>query len=197
MTVEQPIQPAPISKARHLTLGRKVLKNISTSSPFGVVDKSVGLRTPRRPKLSDKLAASIEANGELSEGKGAGPEAGPYDHWLLRRTARVRRICDDIPSKAVTNMFARGMIIDTDWLERGDPDWHPDWHEEDADGETDHGEEVPFEEAKPADDELPVLDVDMWDATHPQEGEQEAGPSRTSRDDSELAQEVSNGASGV
>lgn len=194
MTVNQPVRPAAISQARHALLSRKVLKNISTSTPFGVIDKFSMLRTPRRPKLSDKLSSEAEthldSDSEMSDGRGAGRGAGAYDQWLPRRTGRVRRICDDIPSTAVTNMVAQGLLIDADWLERGDPDWHPDWHDEDAEGETDLGEDVSFEHQRAqlsADDALPVLDVGMWDAAHPQPEEQEGGPSGTRHEDAEMA----------
>lgn len=186
MTVDQPIRPAAISRATHAALAPKVLKNIGTSTPVGFVDKSASLRTPRRPKLSDKLVASLEAD--------ASSPAGPYDHWLLHRTGRVRRLCHDIPSKAVTDMFARGMVIDADWLGRGDPVWHPDWHEEDADGETDLGEDVSFEGPKPENAVLTVPDVEMQDVAHP-EDLQESGPSGVQRAEKELSWEVLPGAS--
>lgn len=65
---------------------------------------------------------------------------GPYDHWLLQtRSAKVRRLCDDIPSRAVTEMFASGMVINNEWLAKGDPDW--EYPDEDADGVTDREDE--------------------------------------------------------
>lgn len=36
-------------------------------------------------------------------------------------------------------MFAKGVVIDNDWLKRGDPEW--EYHDEDADGVTDTGED--------------------------------------------------------
>ncbi|GJE87486.1 hypothetical protein PsYK624_035690 [Phanerochaete sordida] len=186
MTVEQPIRPATMSKIRHTTLAAKVLKNIATSAPFGIIDKSTSVRTPRRPKLSDKLTANLDSDSEAPGGRGGWRSAGPYDQWLPHRSMRVRRICDDIPSKAVTDMFARGMTIDAEWLERGETDWQPDWHDEDADGETDLGDELSFEQQEtkpPADDVLPVIDVEMWDAAHPQDGQPVAGPSGTRHDE--------------
>lgn len=173
------VLPASISQARHATLGPKVLRNISTSTPFGEVDKSAALRTPRRPKLSDKPTPRVDADEGRSDDRTH--TAGPYDHWLQPRTTRVRRICDDIPSRAVTRMFAGGLAIEEDWLVRGEPDWHPDWHEEDADGETDHGEDISFEvqEVKPNDDVLPVLDVEMQSASQSHPDLTEAGSAQT------------------
>lgn len=81
----------------------------------------------------------------MGASKAKSPVRGAYDYWLeARALRRVRRLCDDIPSRAVTDMFAKGLVIDNDWLARGDPDW--EFHEQDADGVTDS-----------EDDELPVL----------------------------------------
>jgi hypothetical protein len=104
--------------------------------------ENAALRTPRRSRLSEK--SFILEGEEPSNSKGKQPAQGP-DSFLLRRRNRVRRICDDIPSKAVTDMILQGMIIDEEWLTRGDPGWHPVFHDEDAEGETDKEDSIqPF-----------------------------------------------------
>lgn len=116
----------------------QVANNISSYTPVS----ETTLRTPRRPKLSDKLAASLES-GEISATLGA------YAHWLSSPTkrTRVRRLCSDMPSKLVTNMFSdAAMVIDADWLARGEPaHWDPaDYAGEDAgDGASETGDELP------------------------------------------------------
>lgn len=116
----------------------QIAANLSTWTPLGEASDATSLRTPRRPKLSEKLVASLESgevrNGAVAGQAAQGPVRGAYDYWLEPRR-RVRRLCDDIPSRAVTDMFAKGLVIDDDWLARGDPGW--EFHEQDADGDTD------------------------------------------------------------
>lgn len=142
-------------------------------------DESEGtvLRTPRRPKLSDKLKAAGVEGGDTIKAK-----QGPYDHWLLQtRAAKVRRLCDDIPSRAVTEMFASGAVIDNEWLAKGDPDW--EYPDEDADGVTDReGEEVQS-----------VDEIMSGGLAEDRGGDPVAGMERESRDVGEL----SDGASAV
>ncbi|KIP10406.1 hypothetical protein PHLGIDRAFT_241012 [Phlebiopsis gigantea 11061_1 CR5-6] len=151
MSISRPIRAARISEERHAKLAPRIAANLSTWTPLGEASDSTSLRTPRRPKLSEKLVASLES-GEARDvglGKAKSPVRGAYDYWLeARALRRVRRLCDDMPSRAVTDMFAKGLIIDNDWLARGEPEWEV--HEQDADSVTDYGDdELPFiEEAR-------------------------------------------------
>ena len=62
--------------------------------------------------------------GETAPAPASNSPVQTFYGYVPRRRGRVRRLCDDMPSRNVTEMIANGMVIDEDWLERGDPESH-------------------------------------------------------------------------
>lgn len=102
------------------------------------------LRIPRRSRFSEKFLASLEdGDGELPSLPPTSVQPAP-DKYFPRHRRRVRRLCDDIPSRPVTEMFMQGLVIDADWLRRGERERPPEVHDPDmdAEGDTDREDEI-------------------------------------------------------